>query len=166
MTAAQAAPLSAAAAEPFTWPADAQGQPLKLGDMTPRQRCACWQHAGQDVREQIDARLGRVADAIWRPVAPPPPPAQPLLTPADRLVVAIMQPAFAGPREPRSAAYLVGVRALLLHRVAGTPVVCRWVAGSAERDAYYAGVAEGNALWRAHQAAPAGQPQEPQGQQP
>lgn len=159
MTAAtHPAPQPAAEAAPFTWPVDALGQPMKLGDMTPKQRCACWQHAGQDVREQINARLGRVDDAIWRPVAPPPPPAQPTLTPADRLVAAIMRPAFASPPEQRSAAYLVGVRAMLLHHIAGTAVLCRFVAGSAERDAFRAGVAEGDALWRDYQAQAAQQP--------
>jgi hypothetical protein len=64
--------------------------------------------------------------------------------------------AFKPGREPRSEAYRAGVLACLRTRVDGAPIcACPYPAGSAERDAYYAGVEEGRALSPVG-AAPAG----------
>lgn len=55
--------------------------------------------------------------------------------------------AFAGPRTPRSAAYQAGVLAVLQHLVDGVPhVSCPFPAGSAQFDAFHAGVDEGRRI--------------------
>lgn len=58
--------------------------------------------------------------------------------------------AFDATRSPRSAEYKAGARAVLEYRIDGTALPPRpYAAGTAASDAYYAGVAEGHALWRA-----------------
>lgn len=64
--------------------------------------------------------------------------------------------AFAVPRDPRSAAYKLGVRAALQFRIEGRRIERPYVVGSAECDAYFAGVQEGHAVWRRAQAETAG----------
>lgn len=121
------------------WPTHPDGSPRPLGDMRPAERLAF-----------LDREPSAALEQPHRPQ--PNQPAQPLMTEADNLVAALMRAAFASPREPRSAYYLVGVRAALLRQAAGTPVACRWDPGSVERDAFWAGVEEGNALWKHHGA--------------
>lgn len=59
--------------------------------------------------------------------------------------------AFSGPRTPRSHAYKAGVLSCLVakeKRVSIAPP--RYSAGMPEYDAFFAGVTEGNAIWRQH----------------
>lgn len=63
----------------------------------------------------------------------------------DRLVAA----AFSRPRQPRSVEYREGVRALLMHRATGGRLLCCYPIGTAQADAFFAGVEEGKALWAA-----------------
>lgn len=59
----------------------------------------------------------------------------------------VFDKAFEPGREPRSEAYKQGALACLRARIDGAPLVKNpFPAGSAESDAYYAGVAEGRAL--------------------
>lgn len=67
---------------------------------------------------------------------------------ADQLFTA----AFAVPRDPRSPAYKAGVRAALQFRIEGRRIPKMYEPGTAEDDAYYAGIAEGHAIWRRTQA--------------
>ena len=62
---------------------------------------------------------------------------------ADRLYAE----AFDRPRSPRSGAYRAGVREALRYRVTGRSQRCPFAAGTPEADAYYAGCAEGHAIW-------------------
>ncbi|MFS2007944.1 hypothetical protein ACEN9F_30490 [Duganella sp. CT11-25] len=64
--------------------------------------------------------------------------------------------AFAGPRDPRSAEYRAGARTALEFRIEGLPIRRPYRAGTAADDAFYAGIAEGHAIWRAAQAEAAG----------
>lgn len=67
---------------------------------------------------------------------------------ADR----IFRKAFQGTtRTPRSPAYKHGVRAALRYRCEGRPIALPYRAGTAEADAYWAGLNEGHALWRERQ---------------
>lgn len=54
----------------------------------------------------------------------------------------LMERAFCNGRDPRSAMYKQGCRALLSRRIDGVPVVCPYTAGSPEFDAFWAGVDE------------------------
>lgn len=49
-------------------------------------------------------------------------------------------------REPRSPQYRAGLRALYEHRVLGLPLQCPHAVGTAQADAWFAGVEE--ARWR------------------
>lgn len=74
----------------------------------------------------------------------------------------LFERAFTATREPRSRAYQEGVLALLEWRdrrmgtAPGTPerdavvLACPYAVATAEHDAWYAGVAEGQLLWRQH----------------
>jgi len=62
----------------------------------------------------------------------------------------LMEVAF-GPsrvREKRSAAYMEGARSYLELRVTGAELPCRYDTGTAEFDAYFAGLDEGREIWR------------------
>lgn len=65
----------------------------------------------------------------------------------EQLVSDVVAVAFGPGRQPRSAEYQAGVRALLLKRTLCRPLVCPHPHGSAQADAWYAGVDEGIALW-------------------
>lgn len=62
--------------------------------------------------------------------------------------------AFDVPRNPRSAEYKAGARAVLDYRVSRIRISCQHPAGSAQFDAFHAGVTEGHAIWRAYTEAP------------
>lgn len=62
----------------------------------------------------------------------------------DSLMIAT----FDKPRDPRSAAYKAGARALFARFLHGTAIRCAYPAGSAENDAFYAGIDEGNLVMR------------------
>ncbi len=64
----------------------------------------------------------------------------------------IFNAAFTVPRDPRSAEYKAGVRAALAFRIDDRRIAHLYDAGTAQDDAYYAGMAEGHALWRAAMA--------------
>lgn len=66
-------------------------------------------------------------------------------------VETLFSAAFDTPRDPRSAPYKAGVRAALTFRIDGTGFPLPYQPGTAEDDAYYAGIAEGHAIWRASQ---------------
>lgn len=71
---------------------------------------------------------------------------------ADELFTA----AFNLPRDPRSPAYKQGVLAALKFRIEGRRIPKLYDPATAEDDAYYAGQAEGHAVWRRAQAESAG----------
>lgn len=60
----------------------------------------------------------------------------------------LMNKAFENARTPRSIEYREGCRALLNRRIHGDMMYCPYPAGSAQFDAWYAGVEEGWSLWR------------------
>lgn len=62
----------------------------------------------------------------------------------------LFKAAFDVPRDPRSAEYKEGVRACLAYRVTGARLRSPYPMGTVQADAFYAGVDEGNQLWRAH----------------
>jgi len=68
------------------------------------------------------------------------------------LADSLMKAAFDRPRDPRSDAYKLGVRALLVSRSTKSVFVDRFAPGSVESDAFHAGVDEGRAIWANHQA--------------
>jgi hypothetical protein len=51
-------------------------------------------------------------------------------------------------RDPRSDEYKAGVRAALRFRLAGEPIPHPYRAGTAQDDAYYAGIGEGHMIFR------------------
>jgi hypothetical protein len=57
--------------------------------------------------------------------------------------------AFSTPRDPRSAEYKAGVRAALAFHIEGKRIAHLYEAGTAQDDAYHAGIAEGHTAWRA-----------------
>jgi len=63
-------------------------------------------------------------------------------------VETLFRAAFDGPRDPRSTPYKAGVRAALAYRIDGTGFPHPYQPGTAEDDAYYAGIAEGHAIGR------------------
>lgn len=71
---------------------------------------------------------------------------------ADQLLDA----AFSVPRDQRSSQYKAGARAALVFRTEETPIPQPYPAGSAEADAFSAGIEEGHAIWRRTLAAAAG----------
>jgi hypothetical protein len=66
------------------------------------------------------------------------------------LVERLMITAFCKLRDPRSDAYKLGVRELLNCRSMGLKLRCWYKPGTAEADAFYSGVDEGNRIWREH----------------
>lgn len=85
---------------------------------------------------------------------------------AEATVHAIVTQAFAPCRCPRSVEYRAGVTDLLMHRALGPRLACPYTLGTAQADAWFAGVEEGKALWL-HQvermaAGPAPAPLRPQ----
>ena len=56
--------------------------------------------------------------------------------------------AFDTPRDPRSFEYKAGVRAALAYRIEGKRISRQYEPGTAQFDAYYAGIDEGHAIWR------------------
>ena len=73
-----------------------------------------------------------------------------MVTSSAQLVVQLMSAAFDRPRDPRSDAYKLGARSLLISRATNTPLVRMYAAGSVEFDAFHAGVDEGQAIWKRH----------------
>jgi len=69
------------------------------------------------------------------------------------LVERLMAEAFNRARDPRSDAYQLGARELLNCKAQGIRLVCPYKMGTAEADAFYSGVDEGNGIWRAYLAA-------------
>lgn len=65
----------------------------------------------------------------------------------------LFQATFNRPRDPRSAEYKAGVRAALAFRIEGKRIAKLYDPASAQDDAYYSGMAEGHAIWRAAVAA-------------
>jgi hypothetical protein len=63
----------------------------------------------------------------------------------------LMAEAFAPGRDPRSAEYKAGVRAILERKLNGTALPLPYALGTVQADAYMAGWDEGNAIWRALQ---------------
>lgn len=66
---------------------------------------------------------------------------------AQRLIEDVMATRFSR-GEARSPEYKAGVRAVLEHRALGRGVKNPFAAGTAQSDAWFAGLADGNALWR------------------
>lgn len=64
------------------------------------------------------------------------------------LVDATVAAGFSASRMPRSDAYREGVRGLLLLRATNARLLCPWRPGTAECDAFFAGVEEGKDWWR------------------
>ena len=65
-----------------------------------------------------------------------------------RLADQLLDAAFNVPRDPRSSQYKAGARAALAFRTECAPIVQPYAAGSAEADAFSAGIEEGHAIWR------------------
>lgn len=61
----------------------------------------------------------------------------------------LFQTAFYNGRTPRSSEYKSGARAALAFRIERRDIDPPHQAGTAAADAYFAGIAEGHALWRA-----------------
>lgn len=70
------------------------------------------------------------------------------LEPATTTVDSLMAAAFDRPREPRSSAYKAGVRAHLVRVIENKTIAVPYPFGTAERDAFYAGENEGQAIYR------------------
>lgn len=66
----------------------------------------------------------------------------------EELVENLMKSAFDCPRDPRSPAYKLGARAVLAHRALKGDLVCKFQHGTAEFDAFAAGMDEGREIWR------------------
>ncbi|PLY40271.1 hypothetical protein CSZ94_21790 [Janthinobacterium sp. ROICE36] len=60
----------------------------------------------------------------------------------------LFQTAFYNGRTPRSTEYQTGTRAALAFRIERKDIDPPYQAGTAAADAYFAGIAEGHALWR------------------
>jgi hypothetical protein len=76
-----------------------------------------------------------------------------LVTAPVSIVDSLMDAAFHEARQARSAEYKEGARAALEAKVSGARVHSPYRSGTAQCDAFYSGVNEGNQLWRAHLAA-------------
>ena len=61
----------------------------------------------------------------------------------------LMQAAFFNGRTPRSAEYKAGTRAVLQNRIERKDIIPTYQAGTAEADAFFAGLDEGKSIWRA-----------------
>lgn len=57
--------------------------------------------------------------------------------------------AFSKPRDSRSPEYKAGVRAALAFRIEGKRIPQLYQPGTAQDDAYHAGLIEGHGIWRA-----------------
>jgi len=66
------------------------------------------------------------------------------------LIEKLISAAFNIPRDPRSDAYKVGAREILMCRTIGTKYACPYKLGTAEADAFFAGSDEGNRIWQQH----------------
>jgi len=66
------------------------------------------------------------------------------------LVDRLFDAAFNIARDPRSAEYKAGARSVLNYRYKGAGIRCPHPMGTAQADAFYAGVDEGHRIWRAH----------------
>lgn len=71
---------------------------------------------------------------------------------ANQVVDQLISAAFDRPRDRRSDAYKQGARALLTSRVSLATLICNFQPGSAEFDAFFAGVEEGRAIWQNEQS--------------
>lgn len=60
----------------------------------------------------------------------------------------IFNGAFPATRTPRSSEYKSGVRAALAFRFNKESINCPYKTGTAQADAFFAGVTEGHAIWR------------------
>jgi hypothetical protein len=60
----------------------------------------------------------------------------------------LFEAAFSKPRDPRSDEYKAAVRAALRHHAHGEPIRCPYAVGTAQADAWFAGLDEGHAIWR------------------
>lgn len=67
---------------------------------------------------------------------------------APRLADQLLDAAFSVLRDPRSSQYKAGARAALAFRTECALIVQPYAAGSAEADAFSAGIEEGHAIWR------------------
>ncbi len=56
--------------------------------------------------------------------------------------------AFNRPRDPRSEEYKAGAMASLKYRCGEGGILCPYGIGTAQADAYFAGVKEGHEIWR------------------
>jgi hypothetical protein len=63
-------------------------------------------------------------------------------------VESLMKAAFFGGRAPRSAEYKAGTRMALEHRIEHKDIVPPYETGTAAADAYFAGIQEGQLLYR------------------
>ena len=70
---------------------------------------------------------------------------------AAELVEQLMTGAFHAARDPRSPEYQAGARAALVFRATAASTRCPYLPGTAQADAFYAGIDEGHLIWRAHQ---------------
>lgn len=68
----------------------------------------------------------------------------------ESLVRRLMDDRFTDFRDPRSNEYMSGARAQLRGRINHAIVKCPFEPGSAAHDAFFAGIAEGERLWREH----------------
>ena len=66
----------------------------------------------------------------------------------ETLVNGVVTAAFNGARMDRSVEYLEGVRAALFNHALRRGLRLPYVAGTAQADAFFAGVEEGHTLWR------------------
>ena len=82
----------------------------------------------------------------------------PRITPAEAAVIEqamttavreLFDTFFPASRSVRSSAYKAGVRAKLSHGMDGLGIVCPYAQGTAEFDAFHAGIDEGRAILRA-----------------
>jgi DNA-directed RNA polymerase subunit RPC12/RpoP len=71
-------------------------------------------------------------------------------------VETLMAAAFMPGRDPRSAEYKEGVRAVLTMRIDGRQMVVPYTLGTAQCGAYLAGCEEGKAIWRERTAISSG----------
>lgn len=70
-----------------------------------------------------------------------------------KTVMEIYDEAFDVPRDPRSDEYKQGVIAALSFRITGQKIPHPYALGTAQADAFYAGIDEGHRRWRAEQDA-------------
>lgn len=69
---------------------------------------------------------------------------------SEDLAHALFEGAFSRQREPRSREYKNGVLAALRFRLNNGPIKCPYKSGTADADAYHAGIDEGHRIWRDH----------------